>query len=93
MTKGLKLLNKKRTSIPANECFCTTKETVKQIKKELKVLEIINRLFDKYDFELVNSYEDGEPVYVLRLGTQHKKWVFALVLTKKEYDLLQEVLS
>lgn len=82
MTKGLRLLSKKRTSIPIDECFCTTGETVKQIKKELKALEIIKvKTVNVMYFKGSDTLEE----YNNHHATWHK-------LTQEEFDLLEEVL-
>lgn len=92
MSKGLELLSKKRTSIPAHECYCTTKETIKQIKKELKALELIKEHFLSRDadasgvyLELHNGYY--EPYYTIEIREGARQ-----IVSKEEYDLLKDVL-
>ena len=80
MSKGLKLLNKRSTSIPVDECYCTTKETIKQVKKELKALEIIKRK------EMLSVFKDISGKCFIVFNTT------AIEIPQEEYDLLKEVL-
>lgn len=84
MSKGLRLLNKKlTTSIPISDCYLTRRGIIKQVKKELKALDVIKEFV---------WMEDGE----IRLGLHGdveiplKEGDFK---SKKEYDLLKEVLG
>lgn len=84
MSKGLKLLNRKpTTSIPVDECYLTTRETVRQVKKELKALDIIKEFVWMEDGEIrIGLYGDAE--IPLKEGD---------FKSKREYDLLKEALG